>query len=80
MHRRRYRLCSGYESPPSYGASRAYQDPPGMTWSISVSPALGPHRRLLLVVVERVVLVYVVLIYAVGRAVVAQICGYVMLM
>lgn len=51
-----------------------------MTWSVSVSPALDPHRRLLLVVVERVVLAYVVLIYAVGRAVVAQIRGYVMLM
>ena len=65
-----------------------------MTWSLSVSPALGPYRRLLLlVVVERVVLVYVVgraivaqirkyvaLIYAVGWAVVAQICGYMVLM
>ena len=65
-----------------------------MTWNLSVSPALDPHRRLLLiVVVERVVLAYmvglvvvaqirkyVVLMYAVGWAVVAQICGYMVLM
>lgn len=63
-----------------------------MTWSLSVSPDFCPHRRLLLVVVERVVLAYVVglvvvaqirkyvvLMYAVGWAIVGQICGYVML-
>jgi len=65
-----------------------------VTWSLSVSPALDSHcRLLLLVVVERVVLAYMVglvvvahirkylvLMYAVGWAVVAQICGYVVLM